>query len=99
MKLKGMDNFKQVAKDLLKFGDGSDQFLQGESKNATYISRMQCLQAAIDSQIQQMSIGAPKRLVGIVTFGSQVAIIGDGTQGLPRIIAGDRLSDADFIKK
>ena len=46
-----------------------------------------------------MSIGAPKRLVGIVTFGSQVAIIGDGTQGLPRIIAGDRLSDADFIKK
>lgn len=93
-----MDTFKQVAKDLLKFGDGSDQYLQGESRNTTYISRMQCLQAAIDSQIQQMCIGAPKRLVGIVTFGSQVAIIGDGTQGLPKIIAGDRLNDPNFIK-
>jgi hypothetical protein len=25
-----------------KYGDGSDQFLQGE-KNLTYVSRMQCL--------------------------------------------------------
>lgn len=31
-----------------KFGDGSDQFLDGE-RNVTYVSRMQCLQAAIDA--------------------------------------------------
>lgn len=35
-------------KDLMKFSDGSDQRLQGE-QNCTYISRMQCVQAAIDS--------------------------------------------------
>jgi hypothetical protein len=34
-------------KELMKFGDGSDQYLQGE-RNVTYVSRMQCLQAAID---------------------------------------------------
>ena len=45
-----------------------------------------------------MSVGAPKRRVGLVTFGSQVAIIGDGSQGVPRIIAGDRLSDPEFIR-
>jgi len=43
--LKG-DKAKEM-KDLMKFGDGSDQFLQGE-KNVTYVSRMQCLQAAIE---------------------------------------------------
>lgn len=34
-------------KELMKWSDGSDQFLQGE-RNVTYVSRMQCLQAAID---------------------------------------------------
>ena len=29
-------------KELMKFGDGSDQYLQGE-RNVTYVSRMQCL--------------------------------------------------------
>ena len=27
-----------------------------------------------------------------------MAIVGDGSQGVPRIIAGDRLSDADFVR-
>jgi len=35
-------------RDLLKFSDGSDQRLEGES-NVTYVSRLQCVQAAIDS--------------------------------------------------
>lgn len=33
---------KNDLKEFTKFGDGSDQFLQGE-RNVTYISRMQCL--------------------------------------------------------
>jgi hypothetical protein len=37
---------KDQMKDLYKFGDGSDQYLQGE-RNVTYVSRMQCLQSAI----------------------------------------------------
>ena len=38
-------------KDLMKFSDGSDQFISAGEKNVTYVSRMQCLQAAIDQQI------------------------------------------------
>ena len=38
----------QEMKDLMKFSDGSDQRLQGEN-NVTYVSRIQCVQAAIDS--------------------------------------------------
>lgn len=33
--------------DLMKFSDGSNQTRQNE-RNVTYVSRMQCLQAAID---------------------------------------------------
>ena len=44
-KLKG-DKTSEM-NDLMKFSDGSDQFLQGE-RNVTYVSRMQCLQSAID---------------------------------------------------
>lgn len=32
----------------MKFSDGSDQFLNFQEKNVTYVSRMQCLQAAIE---------------------------------------------------
>ena len=34
--------------------------------------------------------------MGIVTFGSEVSIIGDGTEN-PKIIAGDTLKDFDKI--
>lgn len=46
----------------------------------TYISRMQCVQAAIDNQIQQMAHEAPERKLGIVTFNHEVTILGDGTK-------------------
>ena len=42
------DKTKEM-KDLMKFSDGSDQFMDNSEKNVTYVSRMQCLQAAIDS--------------------------------------------------
>ena len=45
-----------------------------------------------------MSVGAPKRKVGLVSFSNQVTIIGDGTQ-IPKVIAGDRLSDMDYLLK
>jgi hypothetical protein len=63
----------------MKFGDGSDQRLEGENKNVTYISRMQCVQAAIDSQLTEMAVGAPERKIGLVCFNHEVSIIGDGT--------------------
>ena len=70
----------RAMQELMKFSDGSDQKLQGEQGNFTYVSRMQCVQAAIDSQIKEMHSGAPDRKLGIVTFNHEVTIIGDGSK-------------------
>ena len=70
--------------------------MQGEGRNTTYVSRMQCVQAAIDQQITEMQAAAPKRKLGIVTFNNEVTVIGDGSQA-PRTIAGDKLYDYDQL--
>jgi len=40
---------------------------------------MQCVQAAIESQIDDMAKGAANRKVGVVTFNNELQIIGDGS--------------------
>lgn len=90
------DKTKQKFADLMKFSDGSDQKMQGESTNITYVSRLQCVQAAIDNQIADMSNGAPDRKLGIVTFNHEVTVIGDGSKE-PHVIAGDKLYNYDFL--
>ena len=92
-KIKG-DKTKELAQ-FKKFGDGSDQFMQGE-RNVTYVSRMQCLQAAIDQQITDMSNGAADRKIGLVSFNHEVTVVGDGTQD-PQTITGDKLMDYDYL--
>ena len=66
-------------KDLMKFSDGSDQFMMGELRDVTYVSRMQCLQAAINQQIDDMSKSAKNRKVGLVAFNNDVKVVGDGS--------------------
>ena len=79
----------------MKFSDGSDQFMQGE-KNKTYVSRLQCLQAAIDQQITDMSNAALNRKLGIVSFNNEVTVYGDGASD-PQVITGDKLNDYDYL--
>jgi hypothetical protein len=43
-----------------------------------------------------MSKGAPNRKLGIVTFNSEVTILGDGSKP-PQIVAGDKLYNYDFL--
>lgn len=62
----------------------------------TYISRLQSVQAAIESQIKTMAETTPTRRVGLVTFSGDVVVHGDGTSEA-RTVAGDRLSDFDFL--
>lgn len=81
--------------ELMKFSDGSDQFTQGE-RNVTYVSRMQCLQAAIDKQITDMTNGATERKLGIVSFNHEVTVYGDGASD-PQVITGDKLNDYDYL--
>lgn len=95
LKIKG-DRLKEL-QDLMKFSDGSDQFYN-ENRNSTYISRLQCVQAAIEAQIMDMKEKAPEKKVGLVSFSNDVNVYGDCSQH-PQVISGDKLSDFEFLKK
>lgn len=43
------DKLNDLAATLRQFGDGSDQFLNQSDRGMTYVSRIQCVKAAIDS--------------------------------------------------
>lgn len=94
-KIKGDRITQQLKNDLMKFSDGSDQRLQGDH-GMTYVSRLQCVQSAIDSQLDAMQKNNPDRKLGLVTFNNEVTIIGDGTKA-PQTIAGDKLHNHDFL--
>lgn len=63
-----------------------------ESANKTFVSRKQCVLAAIESQLTEMKNETPNRKVGLITFNNEVTIIGDASQN-PNIITGDKLSN------
>lgn len=71
------DKVKELQK-LIKFSDGLDQFCQ-ENRNNTYILRLQCAQAAIESQLLKMSDKSPDNKVGLISFSDDVHIHGDCT--------------------
>mmetsp|Transcript_13124 Transcript_13124/g.13238 ORF Transcript_13124/g.13238 Transcript_13124/m.13238 type:complete len:456 (+) Transcript_13124:796-2163(+) len=71
------------------------QYMPRENKNITYVSRLECLQAAIEYQLTELQRGTPHRKIGIVTFNGEVNVIGDGSSQI--CITGDRLSNYDNI--
>ena len=93
-RIKG-DRMGAMKADLMKFSDGSDQRLDGD-KGVTYVSRLQCVQSAIDTQLETMQKNNPERKIGLVTFNNEVTIIGDGTKD-PLTVAGDKLQNSDFL--
>ena len=64
--------------DLIDPGD-EDQYMPDENRNLTYVSRLECVQAAIEAQLQEIAFISPDRKVGIVAFNNEIRIIGDGT--------------------
>ena len=95
-KLKG-DNLAALQAQMRQFGDGSEQFISAQERNMTYVSRIQCVKSAIDSQINDMSNGAGQRKLGIVAFNHEVQIIGDGTQAA-QTITGDHLNNFEYLQ-
>jgi len=95
-KFKGNTMDKNL-KDLMAYSDGSDQNY-GNDKNVTYISRLQCLQAAIESNLNNLNKMNPNRRVGFVTFNNEVIAYGDGTKTQVKI-NGNNLNDYDTIKQ
>lgn len=89
LQLRGLRN---IESELQGFGDfdRAEQFMLGD-RNTTYVSRLQCVQAAIDAQLNDTANKYPHRKLGLVAFNSDVMIVGDGMTE-PYILAGDRLS-------
>lgn len=94
-KIKGnyLDKYKG---DLMKFSDGSSQFYDGNMGGVTYVSRLQCLQAGIESYLTKMNNECPKNKVGIITFSDGVVCYGDGSKD-PVKIEGNNLNDEQKI--
>jgi hypothetical protein len=86
----------KTIKDLMSFGDGSDQHYG--NKNVTYISRLQCLQAAIENNLTSICKAAPSRKIGYVVFNNEVTCFGDCTKA-PYVLNGNNLNDYNAIVK
>lgn len=78
--------------------EGENQWMPRQRRDVTYITRLQGLQAAVDNQLEELSKEHPKRRVGLVTFNSEVTVIGDGS-AVPLTIAGDKLYKKDELTK
>lgn len=80
---------------LLGQGDLMNQFMF-EERDQTYISRLQCVQAAVESQLLNLKTSNPDKKVGLVTFNNNVTIYGDGTQ-ISQVISGDKLNNYKYL--
>jgi len=74
-----------------------NQFLPGEKRDVMYVSRMECLKAAIDWNLKRLLVQYPHKKVILITFNDSVTIVGDAS-GVPVVIAGDKLQEFDTLK-
>eukprot|EP01105_Mastigella_eilhardi_P007415 TRINITY_DN1886_c0_g3_i1.p1 TRINITY_DN1886_c0_g3~~TRINITY_DN1886_c0_g3_i1.p1 ORF type:complete len:964 (-),score=269.19 TRINITY_DN1886_c0_g3_i1:66-2957(-) len=69
----------------------------GEAKgNSNYVSRLQCVKAAVDTHLERLLRQNPQKKVLLITFSNVVTLYGDGTCG-EKEIAGDRLLKYDEL--
>lgn len=92
--LRGGDRLEKLQRELLQ--DNGQQWLPGQNREVTFISRLQGAQAAISQQINSLKREHPGSRVALVTFSSDVTVIGDGSSD-PVTITGDRLNDFDQL--
>eukprot|EP00752_Nemacystus_decipiens_P010437 g9299.t1 len=75
---------------------------RGNREGTTNISRLQFMQAAVDSQLETMTKETPSRCAGLVTFAAAVSLIGDANTDNNHDhneIQGSRLSDEAALRK
>ncbi len=80
---------------LAAFGDGSQQWLPSQRRRneITYLSRLECVQAAVHAQLDALPLN---RRVALVTFNGDVTAYLSGLAE-PVVLAGDLLSDLDAL--
>jgi hypothetical protein len=72
-------------------GTRAEQYLPRERRDITYVSRLQCVQAAVSQQVENLAREHPNKRVAIVTFASDVTVHLPGSS--QQVIAGDKLGD------
>jgi hypothetical protein len=82
--------------DLSQFRDDqSDQHLPRERRNVSYISRLQCVQAAVDAQIEELNKLYPNRRVVLVSFNNEVTVWdASGAHN----VSGDKLNNFELLR-
>src|SRR3990167_10066042 len=78
--------------------DFGDQYLPGQRRVVTMVSRLQCVQSAVATQIKALIRQNPRVKVGLITFSNDVTIIGDGSEE-PVTVTGDKLHSWDELQK
>jgi hypothetical protein len=86
---------KAVPNEFSQFMDGSDQYFPGQRKDVVYVSRLECVQAAVDQQLENFKQQFPNKRIVIVDFNSEVTIHDVNRK---HTIAGDRLNDANYLR-
>jgi hypothetical protein len=76
-------------------GNTALQYLPNEARNVSYVSRLQCVQAAVTSQIEQLAKEHPNKRVALVTFNNEVTVYLPG--GVRHVVAGDKLDQFDYL--
>ncbi len=63
-----------------------------KNRKMTNISRKQCVVAAVEKQLEEISKAFPNRKIGLVVFNDDVTVVGDGSRE-PVVMAGDKLKN------
>lgn len=71
--------------------------IRGVPPNTKHISRMQCMQAAVDMQLEDIYKQHPLKRVVLITFCSEVIIIGDGVSFPPTKVDSSDLHRYDKL--
>eukprot|EP00296_Roombia_truncata_P000036 JP435694.1.p1 GENE.JP435694.1~~JP435694.1.p1 ORF type:complete len:634 (-),score=149.18 JP435694.1:71-1906(-) len=94
LRLRGQE---QRMADLQKLNtERENQYLPGQARNVTYVSRLQCTQAAVKDRLDEMTQQSPNQNTGLVLFGNDVTIVGDAVAAVATpVLTGDKLSSWD----
>jgi hypothetical protein len=65
-------------------------YFPGQNTANTFVSRKQCVMAAIESQLSEIQKSDPNRNVGLITFNNEVVVFGDCMEDSKHIL-GDKL--------
>lgn len=76
------------------------QYLPRERRDVRYISRMECVQAAVTIQLEEIRKAHPKRRIMLITFSGDVIIYGDAVpSNPPQIVSGARLDQKETLEQ